>query len=116
MLETEIDEDVPALRSLGDVIVTAEPGFVQAYVTYGRNVPARAVTLRQVSPDTDLIYGDHASDIRSEACMMLDLGEGRLPRAFGVRLRGSPPVPPRTRHRFALVLFGGIRTADVPLA
>ncbi|WP_417270128.1 DUF484 family protein [Celeribacter sp.] len=79
LLETEVDEDIPALRSLGDVIVTAEPGFAKAYVTLGRNVPARTVTLRQVSPDTDLIYGDHASDIRSEACMMLDLGEGRLP-------------------------------------
>lgn len=79
LLETEVEEDVPALKQLGDVVVTAEPGFATAYLTHGRNIPARAVTLRQVSPETSLIYGDASRDIHSEACMLLDIGEDRLP-------------------------------------
>lgn len=78
MLETRVEDD-SALSRLNPTIVTAEPTFAETYVTFGRNIPARAVTLRQVTPETDLIYGDHADDIRSEACMTLDLGAGRLP-------------------------------------
>lgn len=79
LLETRVEDEGTALNRLGNVIVTAEPDFARTYVTFGRNIPARTVTLRQVTPETDLIYGDHSDDIRSEACMMLDLGEGRLP-------------------------------------
>lgn len=79
LLETQVEEDDAVIKKLGDVLITAEPGFVDTYVTLGRNLPVRDVTLRQVSPDTDIIYGASAGFIKSEALMKLDLGDGRLP-------------------------------------
>ncbi|MEM7641949.1 MAG: DUF484 family protein [Pseudomonadota bacterium] len=61
------------------VIVPVEAGFGMAYVTAGRDVPMRQVTLRQCKAASDAIFGDVAHDLRSEALLMLDLGEGRLP-------------------------------------
>jgi uncharacterized protein YigA (DUF484 family) len=79
VLESVQSEDDPALRRLGDVLCVAEPGFVDTYMTAGRNVPVRPVTLRQTLPDSDMIYGEAAAWVRSEALMRLDLGPGRLP-------------------------------------
>jgi uncharacterized protein YigA (DUF484 family) len=54
-------------------------------MTGGRNVPLRAVTLRQVGEGAQALYGDQGGYIRSEALMRLDFGPGRLPGmlAFG---------------------------------
>lgn len=79
VLESAASDDDPAVRKLGDVLSVAEPGFVDGYLTQGRNVPVRQVTLRQVQPDSGLIYGEAGDYIRSEACLRLDLGAGRLP-------------------------------------
>jgi uncharacterized protein YigA (DUF484 family) len=79
LLETKVEDEDPVVRKLGDVLVTAEPGFINTYLTLGRNIPARDVTLRQVAPDTDIIYGDETGFIHSEACLKLDFGSGRLP-------------------------------------
>ena len=79
VLESVQGADDPALRRLGDVLCVAEPGFIDSYMTGGRNVPVRAVTLRQVQPSSDAIYGEAAGWIRSEALMKLDFGAGRLP-------------------------------------
>ena len=57
----------------------AEPGFVDDYIAAGRGGPARPVTLRQLGEGDSRIYGELADWIRSEACLRLDLGEGRLP-------------------------------------
>jgi uncharacterized protein YigA (DUF484 family) len=78
VLESVQSEDDPVLRRLGDVLCVAEPGFIDEYMTAGRG-GARAVTLRQTLPQSDLIYGEAANWIRSEALMRLDLGKGRLP-------------------------------------
>lgn len=69
----------PALRPLGAVLCVAEPGFVDRYLTAGRNVPVRPVVLRQTMTDSDRVHGAAAPDIRSEAAMRLDFGAGRLP-------------------------------------
>ena len=68
-----------AVKRLSDVLTVADPGFVEGYLTQGRNIPIRQVTLRQVQPDSQVIYGEGADWIRSEACLQLDLGQGRLP-------------------------------------
>lgn len=73
------DGDDPALRRLGDVLCVAEPGFVARYLTAGRNVPVRAVVLRQTLPESARVHGEMAAHIRSEAAMRLDFGPGRLP-------------------------------------
>jgi len=79
VLETVQAENDPAVSKLGDVLSVAEPGFIDAYLTGGRNVPLRQVTLRQIQSGGDTIYGEAADWIRSEACLKLDFGEGRLP-------------------------------------
>ena len=79
VLESVQSAEDPALRKLGEVLYVAEPGFVGAYLTGGRNVPLRAVSLRQVVPASDALYGERAGWIRSEALLKLDFGKGRLP-------------------------------------
>ena len=79
VLETAQDEKEAQIKRLGDVLSVAEPGFVERYLTGGRNVPARQVTLRQMESGSRAVYGDRSDFIRSEACLKLDFGEGRLP-------------------------------------
>ncbi len=63
----------------GDTIGFYSPGSIEEYITEGRNMAARGVTLRQVSKASHALYGDKATWIRSEALMRLDLGAGNLP-------------------------------------
>jgi len=86
VLETKQSESDPAVKKLGDVLSVAEPGFVDSYLTMGRNSPVKQVALRQVQPDSNTIYGETASFIRSEAVLKLDFGTGRLP---GMLVLGS---------------------------
>lgn len=86
VLESVTSEDDPAIKRLGAVLSVAEPGFIDDYLTQGRNQPARQVILRQVQPTDPVIYGDKADYIRSEACLRLDFGPGRLP---GMLLMGA---------------------------
>jgi len=79
VLESAQSDDEPAIRRLGDVLSVAEPGFVDDYLSGGRNMPIRQVTLRQMQGGTAAIYGDKSDWMRSEACLKLDFGEGRLP-------------------------------------
>ena len=67
------------MRRVGEVLSAAEPGFIEDYITEGRNIPLRQVTLRQLAGGDARIYGDRAAWIRSEACLKLDFGPGRLP-------------------------------------
>ncbi len=106
VLETALDEKEPAVRRLGKVLVVAEPGFTTQYVG-GRNGPARPVTLRQLQEPDAKIYGGIDAWIRSEACLRLDLGKGRLP---GMLVMGSEDP-----HQFKpgqgtdlLSFFGGV--------
>lgn len=73
------DTEAPKVQRLEDVLTVVAPGFVDHYLTGGRNLPQRAVTLRQVGESSDRIYGEAADWIKSEALLRLDLGEGRLP-------------------------------------
>lgn len=79
VLESAVADEDPAARGLGEVLYVAAPGFIDSYLTLNRNVPIRQVTLRQVQPEDDVLYGVQADWIRSEACLKLDLGPGRLP-------------------------------------
>lgn len=60
-----------------DVVVALPEGGVDAYVTQGRGLGARRVTLRQLLRASPDIYGEDAPAIRSEALIRLDLGDGR---------------------------------------
>jgi len=86
VIEAQATGDDPAVKRMGSVLSVEAPGFVDAYVARGREQPARQVTLRQIRPDHGHVHGDKADFIRSEACLRLDFGPGRLP---GLLLLGS---------------------------
>ncbi len=73
------EDSAPKVQKLEDVLTIVGPGFVDHYVTGGRAIPERAVTLRQVGDSSGRIFGEAADWIASEALLKLDLGEGRLP-------------------------------------
>jgi uncharacterized protein len=107
VLESVQNDDDPSVRRLGDVLTVAEPGFVVDYLTYGRGGATRQVTLRQVQDAAEQVYGEAAGWIRSEACLKLDFGTGRLP---GLLVMGAEDP-----HQFApqqgadlLAFFAGV--------
>ena len=79
VLETVQEDSEPAIKKLGDVLSLAEPGFINNYLINGRNSTARQVTLRQIHEGDRRVYGRDAEFVRSEACLILDFGAGRLP-------------------------------------
>lgn len=79
VLESVQSEDDPAVQRLDNVLTIAEPGFIDDYLLGERGGQPRQVTLRQVQHASGTIYGEAASWIRSEACLKLDFGTGRLP-------------------------------------
>ncbi|MCT4608074.1 MAG: DUF484 family protein [Pelagimonas sp.] len=79
VLETAQNDNDPVVKRLGDVLSVAEPGFVARYLSESSDAPLRQVTLRQLSAGDAHIYGEKAEWIRSEACLKLDFGPGRLP-------------------------------------
>lgn len=107
VLESTSEESDPAVARLSDVLSVGEPGFVNDYITQGRAIPARQVTLRQVRTDDAEIFGAKAPYIRSEACMRLDLGEGRL---TGMLIFGSEDPHQFTPQQGTdlLTLFAGV--------
>lgn len=86
VLETVQDDGGAAAARMGDILKIAGPGYIDSYASNGRGGPARQVTLRQLQGGSPKIYGDKAEWIRSEACLRLDLGKGRLP---GLLVLGS---------------------------
>ncbi len=79
VLETTALMDDPAIDKLGGTLTVVEPGFVDQYLTYDRGGPARDVILREIDRPNQRVFGTLAAQLRSEACLKLDLGPGRLP-------------------------------------
>ena len=67
----------PALDQVGQVLTIVRPGFVTDYMAQGRTL--RRVTLRRTDGNAPLVYGQDAGWVQSEACLLLDFGDGRLP-------------------------------------
>ncbi|MEC9310505.1 MAG: DUF484 family protein [Pseudomonadota bacterium] len=87
VLETRQEDGSAAAERIGDVLKIVSPGYVADYAAAGgRGGPDRQVTLRQLQTGSARIYGGKAEWIRSEACLKLDLGSGRLP---GMLVLGS---------------------------
>ncbi|MGI3211469.1 DUF484 family protein [Roseovarius tibetensis] len=86
VLESAQKDDDAAMRGAGEVLSVAEPGFIRSYLTGRPDVAARHVTLRQIHGGDARVHGGDAARLRSEACLLLDLGENRLP---GLLVMGS---------------------------
>ncbi|MEC7965241.1 MAG: DUF484 family protein [Pseudomonadota bacterium] len=107
VLETAQEENEPAVRRLGSVLSVAEPGFVDQFLSAGRSAPTRQVTLRQMQEGRREVYGDKAPFIRSEACLRLDFGAGRLP---GLLVMGAEDPHQFSPHQGTdlLAFFAGV--------
>lgn len=83
ILESKAEAPDPAVARLSTLSVVPA-GFIDSYLARGA---ARIVTLRAL-PDGCAagLYGPLSADLRSEACLRLDLGAGRLP---GLLLLGA---------------------------
>ena len=86
LLETKDTAGDPTLDRFATVLGIVPAGFAQGYL--GQSRPSgRIVTLRGLPGGSPLpVYGALSPEIRSEACLRLDLGEGRLP---GLLLMGA---------------------------
>lgn len=78
VLESPSAAPDPALERISNVLCVVEPSFVDIYMSAGRTNAARQVVLRQTIPNTPILYGIRAGELRSEACMRLDLGPQRM--------------------------------------
>jgi len=107
VLESEHVDDTAALDKVGEVLQIRAVGSIDAYITQGRNMSVRAVTLRQIQSDENGYYGDKAAFMRSEACLRLDFGPGRLP---GLLIMGSEDPHQFTPQQGTdlLSFFGGV--------
>ncbi len=107
VLETVQSDKNPAVQKLGKVLATAQPGFIDDYLGGPRDSSGRSVFLRQIQEQEPTIYGETGFWVRSEACIRLDLGKGRLP---GMLVMGAEDP-----HQFKpgqgtdlLQFFGGV--------
>lgn len=107
ILETSGDPATASVPKMNDVLCIVGSGFCDQYVTQGRDIPVRPVTLRQTASENLEVYGSKAGYIRSEACLKLDFGEGRT---SGLLVMGAEDP-----HQFTpqhgtdlLTFFGGV--------
>ncbi len=84
--QSDASEQERLINEYGRTLGFFAPGSIEEYLTEGRNMSARHVTLRQISHASKTLYGDKAAWIRSEALMRLDLGHGNMP---GLLVLGS---------------------------
>ncbi len=75
------EADDPALDKVGGVLTVVRPGFVADYMSQSRSL--NRVVLRRTDGNARLVYGEDTGWVRSEACLYLDFGEGRLPGMLG---------------------------------
>jgi hypothetical protein len=97
------DGAVAAPAPVSDLLSIVKPGFISHYLTIGRDVPQRQITLRQIGPASDTVFGEDAGWIRSEALLKLDLGTGRLPGMLA--LGAEDPNQFRTNQGTDLLAF-----------
>lgn len=79
VLESVQTDNDPTIGRVGEVLRVVHPGFCEDYADGGRGAPPRQVTLRQVQAGHYAIYGEAHDYVRSEACLRLNFGPGRLP-------------------------------------
>lgn len=79
VLETKSDDKLGPLSESCDAIALVGPGYTTAYRGAGRKSRPTSAMLRSVPGGTIEVYGNIASEIRSEAILAIDLGEDRLP-------------------------------------
>ena len=108
-LETRKNDTSDFEKALGvhNIVKLVPPGFVDTYLTFGRNIPVRNVILREIPNDAGNIYQSGLSGVKSEAVMRLEFGVGRLP---GMLVLGSEDPHQFSPHQGTdlLIFFAGV--------
>lgn len=108
-LETRKNNTSEFEKALGahNIVRLVPPGFVDTYLTIGRNIPVRDVILREIPNDAGNIYRTDLSGVKSEAVMRLKFGIGRLP---GMLVLGSEDPHQFSPHQGTdlLAFFAGV--------
>ncbi len=68
-----------ALSNAGTTVAVMPENYVEGYITLGRKMPSRPITLRAFEKVGASLYGPRAKYIQSEACLKIDLGPDRMP-------------------------------------
>ena len=79
VLEAKQQEPDPSLAHLNKVLIPAPTGFVAEYLPAGTVSGDIKVTLRAVISPNASIYAGASCEIKSEACIQLDFGNGTVP-------------------------------------
>ena len=100
-------DDMPVLqREFGPGVVFLQKDEVDFYITLGREEETpRPITLRQVNRGVSKIHGEYADDIRSEALLKIDLGNGSRPGL--IVLSSDKPEQFEPNHATDLLVFYG---------
>ncbi|MFA5582058.1 MAG: DUF484 family protein [Paracoccaceae bacterium] len=106
VLETH-QAGAPLRDTLGETLVTVPAGFIADYIALGRAPLGRPVTLRQIQPPAAMIHGENAGRVLSEACLLLDLGPGRLPGMLALGSEDGNQFKPNQGTDF-LAFFAGV--------
>ncbi|SLN32458.1 hypothetical protein ROA7450_01481 [Roseovarius albus] len=107
VIESMQDEEDTTISKLGDVLVTAKPGFVAEYTQTGTSPSGRVVVLRQIEQGSAKVFADDASFVRSEACLQLEFGRGRLPGLLVMGAKDPQQFTPQ-QGTDLLAFFGGV--------
>ena len=107
ILESTQAEEDPAVHRLGQVLHICDPGFIDGYLGRGNEPRPRQVTLRQLQEGVTTVHGPRAGWIRSEACLRLDFGSGRLPGMLALGSEDPHPFTPQ-QGTDLLSFFAGV--------
>jgi uncharacterized protein YigA (DUF484 family) len=107
VLETDHTDAQASLPALEDVLCIKPEGYIEIYLMQERSGALRPVSLRQVDQGDEAIFGDNGAWIKSEACLELDLGPGRMP---GLLVLGSedPHMFGPQQGTDLLIFFAGV--------
>lgn len=107
VLETTMVQQDPSINQLDGILAVAEPGFVSQYMGNDNNRPAREVVLREIFHPNRKVHGEQIDELQSEACLRLDLGQGRLPGMIVMAARDSRHFSPQLGTDL-LAFFSGV--------
>ena len=85
-LETKQPLPDTNLSQLHEILTLVPEGFIDSYIKHPTDLRDDKVTLRQVKHPEPSVYASLRSDITSEACLALNLGDEAL---FGMLVLGS---------------------------
>ncbi|MEM9342141.1 MAG: DUF484 family protein [Pseudomonadota bacterium] len=103
-----LESETPEVAIADHVILSVHPeGFVKEYVSRGRTAPQRQVTLRSLGDGDGLLYSEAGDWLRSEVCLTLDFGAGRLPGLLAMGSEDPHQFSP-TQGTDLMTFFAGV--------